>query len=128
MRRFGYWRDPAFIVGCCAYTVNRWLIKPHFHSTFFHGHFNDLWLIPCALPPVLWLQRRIGLRKHDLPPTLAEIAFHLVVWSVLFEYLGPKIMPWTTGDPLDVIAYAIGAIVAACWWHRPRMLAASDEL
>ena len=74
-------------------------------------------LIPCALPVALWLQRRLGLREHDRPPSNAEIALHLLVWSVLFEVIGPHIMR-TTGDPLDVLAYIVGGIAAAFWWHR----------
>ena len=120
MRPFAYLRDPLFLVGCAAYGINRWLIKPHVHTGFMHSHFNDCWLIPCALPPILWLHRRLGLRRHDGPPQLGEIALHLVFWSLLFEWIGPKLVPHSTGDPLDVLAYAAGAAVAALWWHRPR--------
>jgi hypothetical protein len=117
MRRFLYWRDPLFLIGCTAYALNRWLLKPHLASRFLHGYFNDLWLIPCALPPLLWLHRRLGLRANDDFPRLSEIALHFAFWSFLFEYLGPKFMPHTVGDPLDVLAYAAGAIVAAIWWR-----------
>jgi hypothetical protein len=115
-------RDPLFIVGCAAYAINRWLVKPHVHTGFFHSQFNDCWLIPCALPPVLWLQRQLGLRHHDAAPLLSEISFHLIIWSRLFEWLGPKLIPHTTGDPLDVLAYAAGALVAGLWWQRSRWL------
>lgn len=74
-------------------------------------------LIPCALPLVLWLQRKLGLRNHDGPPTVSEIAFHLVVWSILFEVIGPHIMR-VTGDPLDVLAYVVGGVAAGLWWNR----------
>ena len=123
MQRFLYWRDPLFILGCAAYTLNRWLLKPHLASRFLHGYFNDLWLIPCALPPILWLHRRLGLRADDSYPRVSEILLHLAFWSVLFEYLGPKFMPHTVGDPLDVLAYAAGAAVAGIWW-RSREVAA----
>ena len=120
MRRFLYLRDPLFLVGCAAYAINRWLIKPHVHGGFFHSYCNDLWLIPCALPPILWLHRRLRLRSHDAVPHVTEIALHLVFWSALFEWIGPKFVQHTTGDPADVIAYAAGAILAGLWWHRDR--------
>ena len=120
MRRFRYLRDPLFLTGCAAYAINRWLIKPHVHTGFLHSQFNDLWLIPCALPPVLWLHRRLGLRAPDHAPTFYEITFHLVFWSALFEWIGPKFVPHTTGDPADVLAYVVGAILAGLWWHRER--------
>jgi hypothetical protein len=67
---------------------------------------------------LLLLQRWLRLRDHDHPPTAAEIALHLGVWSVLFELIGPRIMPWTTGDPWDVAAYVVGGAIAGLWWHR----------
>jgi len=124
MRRFLYLRDPLFLIGCTAYAMNRWLVKPHVHSGFLHSHFNDCWLIPCALPLVLWIHRRLGLRSHDDPPRFSEISFHLVFWSILFEWIGPKWVPHTTGDLLDVIAYAAGAFLAMLWWQRGRWLSA----
>jgi hypothetical protein len=30
------------------------------HSAFLHDHFNDLLLIPCALPPLLLLERELA--------------------------------------------------------------------
>lgn len=122
MRRFGYCRDPLFIVGCFAYAINRWLIKPHVHSGLFHSQFNDFWLIPCALPPILWLHRRLGLRANDTQPQCIEVILHLVFWSLLFEWIGPRFMQHATGDAGDVVAYALGALGAALWWSRERWL------
>ncbi|HEU6448850.1 MAG TPA: hypothetical protein VFV23_10485 [Verrucomicrobiae bacterium] len=120
MTLFRYWRDPLFLGGCFAYAINRWLIKPHFHHGFFHSHFDDFWLIPCALPPVLWLHRKMALRSNDAPPKLSEIIFHLVSWSLLFEWIGPRFVSHTTSDPGDVVAYAAGALLAGLWWSRDR--------
>ncbi|HHY86271.1 MAG TPA: hypothetical protein GYA07_12190 [Verrucomicrobia bacterium] len=120
MRRFGYCRDPLFIAGCILYAVNRWLVKPLVHGGLFDSYFNDFWLIPCALPPLLWLHRFLGLRTHDAMPGFSEVAAHLAFWSILFEWVGPRIMPRATGDPGDVIAYCAGAVVACLWWWRGR--------
>ena len=77
---------------------------------------------PQILPPVLLAQRWLGLRTHDGAPTVGEILSHLVGWSVLFEIIGPHWMRHATGDPLDVVAYALGALVAGAWWQRARFL------
>jgi len=98
--------------------MNRWLVKPHCHSVFLRSWFNDSLLIPCALPLLLLVYRWLHLRPHDQPPTLLEIAAHLALWSVLFEWIGPHLVKHATGDWLDVIAYSAGAVVAAAWWHR----------
>ena len=52
-------------------------------------------------------------RRH-----FVKLPFHLVIWSVLFEVIGPHIMR-VTGDPLDVLAYVVGGVLAGLWWHRP---------
>jgi hypothetical protein len=118
VKRFGYWRDPLCLMGCVLYATNRWLIKPHVHSAFMKNHFNDVLLIPCALPWLLLLERWMRLRKNDEVPTVGEIAMSLVIWSILFEVIGPHLMRRATGDPWDVVAYVAGGIVAGLWWHR----------
>lgn len=107
------------LLACLLYAVNRWGIKPHSGSLFFHAWFNDGLLIPCALPPLLWMHRRLGWRADDRPPTGGEIAAHWAGWSVLFEGIGPHLLR-TTGDPWDVVAYGVGAVGAWLWWRRPR--------
>jgi hypothetical protein len=88
-------------------------------------HFNDTLLIPCALPVLLFMQRRLKLRMTDELPTAGEITLHLVVWSILFEAIGPHIMRGVVGDPWDVVSYIAGGILAWFWWHRNRFLASS---
>jgi hypothetical protein len=129
-RRFQYYRDPLFLLGCAAYAINRWLVKPRVHTGFLHDHFNDCWLIPCALPLVLWLHRRLGLRGHDEPPGGFEIGAHLVFWSLLFKGVGPKIWSHVTPDWWDVPCYWGGGAAAWLWWHRQSFFrpAATDEL
>lgn len=98
------------------------MLKPRIPSEFLHSYFNDVLLIPCALPPLLALQRLLGLRRHDAPPTWGEIAGHLIVWSILFEAIGPYLFPHTTGDPWDVVCYTVGGTVAGWWWNRGRRI------
>lgn len=118
MKPFRYGADALCLAACSAYAVNRWLIKPNTAWPFFHSHFNDLLLIPAALPFVLWLERRLGLRRGDHPPSFAEIAGHWAIWSLMAEGIAPLLFPNAVGDPRDVAAYAIGAAAAAVWWHR----------
>ena len=118
MKRFRYVLDPLCVGGCALYALNRWGIKPHTHFALFQFWFNDALLIPCALPPLLLLHRWLGLRTHDEAPTVGEILGHLVFWSLLFEVIGPHWVRRATGDPLDVLAYAVGALLAGVWWRR----------
>ena len=117
MRRFGYARDPVCLAACGLYAINRWIVAPRVAISFLHQHFNDLLLIPAALPPILWVQRRLGLRRHDGFPDWREIALHTAVWSFAAEALAPRIFPHATGDVRDVLAYATGALAAGVWWR-----------
>jgi hypothetical protein len=127
VKRFGYLRDPIFLIGCAAYALNRFVLKPHFSSALLHNWFNDALLIPCALPPLLLMHRWLGLRKHDSPPTALEVTAHVIGWSALFEWAGPHFMRGTTGDPWDVVAYCIGALAAVLWWNRHRQIQSGGE-
>jgi hypothetical protein len=126
VRRFAYFLDWLCLLCCGLYAANRWLIKPHTDIHFFHYWFNDCLLIPCALPPLLFVHRWLGLRADDAPPSALEIAAHVAGWSILFEVIGPHIMR-TTGDPLDAVSYAAGGIVAGFWWLRPTRAAAPSD-
>jgi hypothetical protein len=117
VKQFGFCSDGLFLTGCGAYALNRWLLKPHYRSAFLHSYFNDLWLIPCALPLLLYIHKQLALRT-DEPPTLAEVASHLVLWSALFEWWGPKFYPRATGDIWDVACYWVGGLIAWLWWNR----------
>lgn len=119
MKRFAYAVDPLCLVACTGYAVNRWALRPAGWASgpFMRGHFNDLLLIPAALPVLLWLQRRLGLRAADTSPTWREIALHLVVWSIAAEVIAPRLWHRSTGDWLDVVAYTAGALIAGCWWQ-----------
>ena len=121
MNSFRYLRDGLFLAACALYAINRWGLLPHVHSPFLHWYFDDLLLIPCALPPLLLLQRRLRLRSHDQMPTWGEVALYLLVWSVLFEVVGPHLLRRATGDPWDVAAYVVGGTVAGLWWNRHRL-------
>jgi len=122
VKRFAYLRDGLFLVCCSLYVLNRWAIKPHTHNPFLRFHFNDMLLIPCALPVLLWLQRGLGLRKNDEPPSWNEIALYTVFWSILFEVIGPHLLRRATGDPWDVVVYFVGGIGAGLWWNRHKLL------
>ena len=106
-----------FLAACALYALNRWALKPLISTLFFHNWFADLLLIPCALPPLLWLQSWLGIRAPQKYPAWLEIGFHLAIWSLLFEVCGPFIYSHTVGDWRDVLAYIGGALFAGWWWN-----------
>lgn len=118
MSRFGYLRDPLFLAAGAGYALNRWWLSPLPPAPFLPGHFNDVFLIPAALPVVLWAQRLVGLREHDLAPSWMEMGLHLAVWSLICEFIGPFWLNHGTADVWDVVAYAVGGVAACRWWNR----------
>lgn len=120
MKKFRYLGDPLFLVCAALYAANRWLVKPHVHHGFMHDHFNDLLLMPCALPVLLLAQRRLKLRTGDAMPSAGEIALYCALWSVQCKILGPHLTSRATYDPWDILAYAAGGLLAWLWWHREK--------
>lgn len=112
--------DPLCLLSMLLYAANRWLVKPWSASAFLHGHFNDLLLIPAALPWMLWIHRRLGWRSGDHVPAFREIALHTAVWSAICEGLGPRLLHHGTSDPWDVAAYAAGGLLAWLAWRFTR--------
>ncbi len=121
LKPFGYGRDGLCLGVLSLYALNRWVLKLVVVSSFLGGQFNDVLLIPAALPLVLWVQRGLRIRKHDLPPSWGEIGLHFLVWSIVCEGIGPWWFHRGTSDLLDVIAYAMGATAAGFWWHQPAL-------
>jgi hypothetical protein len=116
VKRYRYFLDPVCVIACGLYAVNRWCVPLALKGPFLRNHFDDLLLIPAALPLILWLQRRLRLRTVDIPPDWREIGMHLVVWSIAAEVIGPRLFPQATGDIWDVAAYTAGAVVAGVIW------------
>jgi len=81
MNRFGYLRDRLFVASLAAYACNRLLIRPNmdglFHThlpwawPFLHSHFDDLLLMPAALPVAMrgfmMLSRRCWKGQGSMP-------------------------------------------------------------
>jgi hypothetical protein len=136
MNRFGYLHDRLFGFSLAAYALNRLVLLPHFGGLirahlpwawpFLHGHFDDLLLIPAALPVVLWLQKIAGLRPHDRPPSWPEMFGHLAVWSVMAKLVGPYWLHVGVADPWDLLFFTGGGIAAMLCWNRSATRARSS--
>lgn len=113
---FRYLRDPVFLVALALFASNELLLKQLSSAPFIHHHFNDLLLIPCALPPLLQLHATLGLRTNPAAPRAAEVIGHLIVWSMLFEFVGPQLAQHATGDTRDVACYWLGGGLAWLAW------------
>jgi hypothetical protein len=101
------------------YAINRFYLKPHHIGGWFtHGYLNDVLCLPLFVPMSLYAQHVIGLRRHERYPRAWEILQHFVAFTVVFQLIMPRYPKIfiTAGDPLDIIAYLAGGILAGCWW------------
>ena len=116
---FSFWRDPVCLGSWALYAFNRFFLEAHFGAQipFLREHFNDSLLIPAALPVLVWARGALGLREQNGAPTWREIAFWLAIWSLFFEFLGPKFIGHSVGDWGDVAVYCLGALVAGVLWN-----------
>lgn len=128
MNRFRSALDPVCLVAVALYVVAHFALRSHLPAGFWRDQFTDTLLIPAALPPMLWLNRRLGLRAHDGPPTWSEIAFYGVTWSIAAEVFAPKFFAHVTGDWRDIAAYAGGSLVAGLGWTLARQRALHHPL
>ena len=116
-RNFGYISDPLFVLCIVIYITNKWIIlgSGSVVNTFQLNYLNDVLLVPCCIPILLYFVDRLGHRVAT-PPTITEIVVCLILWSVILEYVGPKFLSRGTADPLDVVAYWSGGIVSWFLW------------
>jgi hypothetical protein len=122
---FKYLRDPVFLAAAALYLLGRLVLKLLTVGQsgplqgFLRGQYNDVLCIPFCLPPLLLFARWIGIRRHDGSPTRVEVLGCLGLWSVVFEWIAPRLpvlFASAIGDPEDVVAYAGGAIIAGLIW------------
>jgi len=113
--------EPLFITSVCLYTANTRLVG-HLTSAspFFRNHFNDPLLVPCALPPLLCLVSLLGVRKDRRDASGFEVILCLLVWSAMFEVLGPSMFQAATGDFRDIAAYWVGGGGSWLYWRCSR--------
>lgn len=110
--------NPLFMISLAAYCLNTFVAKNYLvDSHFLKFYFNDLLLVPCALPPILSLISIAGFRDSDKPPSCVEVLICLCIWSIAFEIVGPLISQKTTADPFDIAAYWLGGAVSWSLWN-----------
>ncbi len=117
--KFAYIADKTFLTACALYAANRFCGKPLLGDSlhFLRNHLDDCLLIPAALPPLLLVFRKLGLRRDDSPPSLWEVGEWTLLWSVAFEWAFPRFLHKGVADWTDVLAYAVGALVSWLLWR-----------
>lgn len=111
--------DRWFLSFCTFYLVNRGLIQPCF-SVKYPGIANclrDFLVVPCLCSVWLFSYRLLGIKVIHYPPTAFDLAFSWVFFSVLLEFILPTFFGLGVSDPIDVLWYAVGTILAMLVWR-----------
>jgi len=117
---FRYLTDPLFLCCFTAYWLHRGLAVLDLSTPFLRGYLNDVICVPFWLPMMLWLLKMLGLRRNDGPPNAIEVVIPVLIWSLLFEVVLPNQDFWpvpTVGDPYDILAYWLGAMLSVLFWN-----------
>lgn len=120
VKRFRGLGDPLCLLACALYLMNRLWMRSHLGGAFLQGHFDDMLMVPAALPMVLWIHERVHWRPVGALPTFSEVVAHVGIWSFVCEVLGPHLNSRAVGDPLDVLCYVVGGVGSWLWWHLPK--------
>ena len=117
--------DPFWHVSLACYALHRCWQGFHTGSGWFDHYWNDLWMLPCALPLVLFLYQILGLRLCGAVPSGSEIFWHGMLLSLMAEVAGPLLFEHAVGDPWDILAYAMGGGMLYCRWHIRELTSSS---
>jgi hypothetical protein len=117
-----FYKDPLFTISVLLYAMNRILTGCDlFICPFATNHLNDLLLVPCLLPPINHILMKTGARQIRTAPRLIEIFICLIIWTIAFEIIAPRLSSGATGDYWDVLCYFAGGIISWLFWNRQTM-------
>lgn len=99
-----------------VYAVNRFLLKPvmpnHAIGYFLKCHFNDF-LGGILFPIYVNILIGIYLGKENQMAHVMEFVCLGILCALFWEAIAPILLPYSTADILDCIAYLAGSIT--CW-------------
>ncbi|WP_299706216.1 magnesium citrate secondary transporter [uncultured Pontibacter sp.] len=111
-------RHPVFLVSVVLFLVNQALEQTGVFFPLLFSYLDDLLAMPIVLTIILAAER-IYFRKDDFVLPLAWISGAVAAFSVFFELILPPFSQKHTADWLDVVAYAVGAVLFHFTVNRP---------
>lgn len=120
MRAFAVLRHPLFVGAALLYgsyqLARHWLRWPL--PPWLTSYLGDVLFLPLLLSVALMLHR-VWLRNDGATLPVAWVLAAYVGVAVWFEGVLPLYSARATADPLDVLAYGVGAWVFLRWLNRP---------
>ncbi len=103
---------PEMFTGMGLYVVHFVLKETSkvYNATILRGYFSDVLALIVCIPIFINIQILFGTRRV-YRVHFWEIGLYLLIFSLVYEYLYPKIWDESTADLYDVVAYALGGII-----------------
>lgn len=103
---------PEMFIGMGLYGFHFFLRETSemYNATVFRGYFSDVLALIVCVPIFVNIQILFRTRKK-FKIHLWEIGLYLIIFSVVYEYLYPKVWYKSTADIYDVVAYALGGVI-----------------
>ena len=106
--------SPYFLILCIIYAINKYFQSNFrgatFYEVFLKNHLNDVLFIPIVLIICLAFVRLIK-RSPKLLLDMYIVWLMTIFYSILFEFIAPFYFTHSIADVIDVIMYAIGALI-----------------
>jgi len=83
---------------------------------WFNYYADDLLFLPVALSLALWIQQKYVNQQFKF--SIIQIIFTWLACSILFEGIYPALFLDYIQDPLDVLAYGIGAVIFSLFLNQ----------
>jgi hypothetical protein len=108
----------SFLLCSFVYLLNTVLIRSNcgLDCAFTRSYLNDLLLVPVTIPVLFEFFTLVNLREEEGMPKLFEFLPILIIWSLLFEVIGPNFLGMGFGDVVDIGSYFLGAFVSIAVW------------
>ncbi|CAN5919513.1 hypothetical protein BH24BAC1_BH24BAC1_07630 [soil metagenome] len=110
---------PYFLLCCGLFLANQVAERTGQGLPLLSAYLDDLLCLPIVLTLTLLLMQRYVMRDmgYGLPDSYLALA--VLMFSVFFEGLLPLLSPVYVRDPVDVLAYAAGALLFRQGLNRP---------
>ncbi|WP_299758799.1 magnesium citrate secondary transporter [uncultured Pontibacter sp.] len=111
-------RNPVFILCLLLAVGNQALELSKVYIWPLHTHLDDLLALPLTLTVALAAERLYFKNPYFVLPKQYTL-LALLLFSVVFEGLLPRLHNKYTADAWDVLAYMVGALIFQVWLNKP---------
>ena len=119
-------KHPLFISAVLLTTINAMLERAGYPVPFVHAYLDDVLCFPVVLTLALTFLRRF-VTPRDYTLSAFQVVMAVIYFSIVFEWMLPRVSENYTCDPADIIAYSIGALLFGVFINRSGKSAATSS-